>query len=61
MSLKLVCSNCKKDIGTRECNAEGISHGLCVPCIIELYSDDFSQEEIVEICRKTEIQEAKYA
>ena len=58
MSLKIVCSNCNKIIGIKECEAEGISHGLCIPCTIELYSDVFTKEELKQICRKEELHES---
>jgi hypothetical protein len=45
-------------MGTKECSEERISHSLCIPCTIELYSDVFTKEELKQICRKEEIASA---
>lgn len=54
-TLKVECSNCREDMGTKEGNGTtGISHSICEPCIIKLYSDEFTAEELQEIINAKE-------
>lgn len=48
--MKRICSNCDKDMGITPCNDVNmhleITHGICLDCMLKLYSDDFSPEEL---------------
>lgn len=48
--MQIICSNCKKDMGEKDGKGvEGVSHSLCKECVIELYGNEFTEEEIKEI------------
>jgi len=48
MLLKIVCCNCKKDMGTKEGGVDpsnNISHSICEECKQILYGDLFNDED----------------
>lgn len=44
--LTVICSNCKKTLGTKPTNSHknGISHGLCPKCIEILYGKEIAKK-----------------
>jgi hypothetical protein len=51
--IEIICSNCGKYMGSKDGGGiEGISHSICEDCIIKLYGDEFTKEEIAEIMNK---------
>lgn len=54
-TLKVVCSNCHEEMRIKEGNGiAGISHSVCKPCIIKLWSHEFTAEEMQEILNTEE-------
>lgn len=50
--LKVVCANCKKELGQKHCAPENdgqVSHGTCLDCAIELYGHIWPKEKIIKM------------
>jgi hypothetical protein len=52
--MKRICSNCQKDMGTKPTTDPKshleLTHGICSKCVVILYADDFSPEDLKGLC-----------
>jgi hypothetical protein len=44
-----MCSNCNKVLATKESKENCISHTVCKKCVVDIYKDEFSEEDLKEL------------
>ena len=52
MTARIVCCNCKRDMGTKEVaevpGLPAITHGICPDCMVKLYGEKTGTEKACE-------------